>query len=88
MGATDTPVPYDPPTKFGQDSKGFTIGLKRGSKIQRSPGPGDFETDVNSGIQGGPYISERDDYFEKNFSVNQSFTMKQSPQKQVSMDYG
>ena len=78
MGSTDTPVPYDPPTKFGQDSKGFTIGLKRDSKIARSPGPGDFETDASL-IKGGPYISERDDYYEKNFSVNQSFT--KTPQK-------
>lgn len=85
MNVSDTPVPYDPPIAFGKDSKGFTIGLKRESKIERSPGPGDFETDVNSNIQGGPYISEKDDYFEKNFSVNQSFTTK-TPQK--SMDYG
>ena len=57
--------------EFGKNSKGFTIGLKRDSRIERSPGPGDFDTDSSLNhtkprIPGGAYISEKDDFEEKN----------------------
>lgn len=50
---------------------GFTIGIKRDSKIERSPGPGDFDTDTSlnitkPAIRGGPYIKEKDDFEDHN----------------------
>jgi|TARA_B110000285_G_C15115305_1_gene613688 hypothetical protein len=58
-------------TSFAGKSGGFTIGLKRHSKIERSPGPGDFDTDTSlnitkPAIRGGPYIKERDDFDDHN----------------------
>lgn len=28
---------------FGSDAKGFTIGRKRDSRVEHSPGPGDYD---------------------------------------------
>jgi hypothetical protein len=72
-GSGQSPGQYDSShmTGFGNDSKGFTIGLKRNSKIERSPGPGDFDTEdslihTKPRTPGGAYIAEKDDFEERN----------------------
>ena len=57
-------------TSFGKDDRPMTIGLKRNSKIERSPGPGDY-TDTSldltkPSIGGGPYIADKDDFDKRN----------------------
>ena len=67
-------------------SNAFTIGLKRDSKIDRSPGPGDFDANTSlnvtkPAIRGGPYISDKNDFEEKNAWQYQSQTSNPYVQK-------
>lgn len=57
--------------EFGKDNRPMTIGLKRNSKINRSPGPGDYDTDTSLNltkptIGGGVYIADKDDFEDRN----------------------
>lgn len=52
---------------MGSNTGKFTIGLKRETKINQSPGPGDYDTDASMNItkgtiKGGPYIAEENDF--------------------------
>lgn len=62
---------------FGANGSSFTIPEKREQKINRSKGPGDYDTDTSFNltkgtIKGGPYIAADNDFEGRNSFANAS----------------
>lgn len=58
-GAEVGPGAYDNNYKWGNDSKGFTIGEKRETRIETTVGPGDYDMNIANSLTKpkGPQVS-------------------------------